>query len=379
MKKIIALLTVVGLVVWLLQPLNPLQSSALDKTIDVQHSNCGFELVNSTTAIIRDYLSAEHFIGVTSGIYQQGCGTVLVAAGFRDKLSVLPFEVDTITRIASITKPMTAVAIMQLYEQGLIELDSPLADYLTVLPKSHQAITIKQLLNHTSGVPHYSSKWDAMSFSHYNSLNEALAEIYQRPLATPPGQQYQYSSFAYTILGKVIEQVSGLSYGDYMAHYIWQPAGMTHTSLETGHTLVNKSSLYIKAGPLYVRSPYTDLSVIYPAGGVQSTAADLLKFGQAIIDNQLISRQTLELMIDAKGSLATLVGDDPYALGWSVNSDTANGTIISHSGAQPGVSAYFQIWLDKKTVAVTLSNAFGTKGSAFAMTNELGQLVVTSQ
>ena len=151
---------------------------------------------------------------------------------------------------------------------------------------------------------------------------------------------------------------------------------MENTSLESSFDLSQKSRLYIKAGNFYLRGLYTDLSLIYPAGGVQSTAEDLLKFGHAILNNELISRESLEIMIDVKHSLAPEAGDDPYGLGWSVRDYPNIGRVISHGGGHPGVSAHFQVLLDKNVVSVAISNAFGTKRSAYEIATYVGNMAL---
>jgi CubicO group peptidase (beta-lactamase class C family) len=387
LKKVL-LLILAGLIVcvfWIIEPFsfNPfhqMEKTQINSSIsyhcksdNLEH---GVSVKSSADSILEKYVLSSEFLGVSTGIYKAECGTYVGAAGYSDKREQLNFKPDTITRIASITKPMTAVAIMQLYEQGLIDLDSPVQAYLLNFPKSAKKITIRHLLRHISGVPHYSSKVDAMSFSHYPSLDEAVDSIIGRGVVGEPGAQYIYSSFGYTLLGKVIEEVSGSQFDEYLSKNIWQKAGMHNTALEISHANANKSRLYIKAGSLYIRSPYTDLSVIYPAGGVQSTAEDLLKFGEAILKDKLIARETLEMMIDVTDSLAPEAGDDPYGMGWSVYHSPQNGRIIAHGGAQPGTSAHFQIWLDKGAVSVVLSNAFGTKSSAYSLANEIGGLAL---
>ena len=139
---------------------------------------------------------------------------------------------------------------------------------------------------------------------------------------------------------------------------------MSNTSLETDEWAEDKSNLYIKIASSYIKAPSTNLSIIYPAGGLQSTSEDLLKFAKAILDNKLVKRSTLEMMIDVSDSLSPAIGDDPYGLGWTVNELPEFGTVISHSGSQPGVSAFFHIFLDKNLASVALSNAFGTKSSS---------------
>jgi len=166
-----------------------------------------------------------------------------------------------------------------------------------------------------------------------------------------------------------------MSYGDYMRKNIWDVAEMFDTSLEEDQQKYhNKSRLYLKVGDTYIKSPKNDLSIIYSAGGVQSTAKDLLKFGKAILHNKFIKRATLEMMINATDELAPSIGDDPYGFGWSVYDDPMYGTIIQHGGSQPGSSSFFSIFLDQKIVAVVLSNSFGSRQHAFNLSRDLANL-----
>ncbi|MFT5376008.1 MAG: serine beta-lactamase-like protein LACTB [Candidatus Latescibacterota bacterium] len=386
MKKIVPfILTLLSaLVFWVVEPYgnNPLYQPSLPSAKSSLDFNCATDLQDirdKANSVLDKHMLSGDFLGVSTGFFKENCGSLTVSSGYRDKRNQVEFKPNTITRIASITKTMTAVAIMQLYEKGEIDLDAPIQAYLPTFPRGTNPVTIRHILNHTSGIPHYESKFDAMSFSHYASLKLATEEVYKRGLINSPGEKYVYSSFGYTILGSVIEQVTKENFEDYLRKNIWQKSGMKNTSLEKSHLQKNKSRLYIKVGGIFIRSPYTDLSIIYPAGGVQSTVQDLLKFGKAILENQLISRKTLEIMIDASDSLAPETGDDPYGLGWSVFEHPEYGKIISHGGAQPGASAQFQILLDKNVVSVALSNAFGTKNSIRNLAFSMGKLGVSIQ
>lgn len=381
MKKIvlITLALIAGVILWLLEPYryNPFYKPdppTVKTSIDY-HCQTGLEkILYRAESVMAQYMLSEDFLGVSAGFYKNGCGSLTAAIGFSDKRNLIEFKPTTITRIASITKPMTAIAIMQLYEAGKVDIDASIQTYLPRFPQGLKTVTIRHLLSHTSGVGHYKSKLDAMSFSHYDSLKQATEEIYKRGLLSPAGEQFIYSSFGYTVLGEVIESVTKQSFEAYLQEYIWQKAGMDNTSLEKSQILQNKSRLYIKVDDIFVRSPYTDLSLIYPGGGVQSTAQDLLNFGNAILENKLVSKSTLDMMTDVRNSLAPEVGDDPYGLGWSVLEHPEYGKIISHSGAQPGVSGQFLIFLDKEVVAVALSNAFGTKNSVRSLALIMGEL-----
>ncbi len=321
------------------------------------------------------HLDEKKVLGMSAGFYAEECGFLTLSGGFKNKLSVEAFQPSTINRVASISKPITAVAVMQLHEQGLININNMVNDYLKPKRKKLEGITVLHLLNHTSGVPHYDSSLDTLSFSEYETQKEAVDEIITREFKSEPGTRFLYSSFGYTILGELIETVTDLSFGQYLKQNIFDKAGMGSTSLETQFTDFNKSRLYIKAGRLFIRSPYTDLSIIYPGGGIQSTAEDLLRFGQAIIKNTLISKRSREIMIDENTNHAN--GESWYGLGWKIIKDPVHGTILSHAGAQVGSHGQFQVYLDKKVVSVALSNAYGTKPSVVLAADELGEFAIS--
>lgn len=388
-SKVVAILLCILLpfVIWLIepfyyipfyQPLSPIQETTDFDCVD-NNTYPAENLSIKAKSLLEQSMLNEDFLGVATGIYKKGCGSYISSAGFRSKRSRLAFTNDTVSRVASITKPMTAIAIMQLVERGLLGLDTPINQYLKPLKEAiNPTITIRHLLTHTSGIRHYESKLDAISFTHYDSLLLAANEVLNKNSIAPAGEKFIYSSYGYTLLGAIIEIQTGMSYAQYMKLNIWDIAGMSDTSVEVLSTGDDKSRLYLKMGAYYLRSPYSDLSLITSAGGVQSTVSDLLKFGEAILTNKLVSAETLALMIDVSDSLAPAAGDDPYGLGWSVYLEQQNGRIISHSGSQPGASAYFKIYLDKEVVVATLSNAFGTKKSSWWLTENLAAIVMNN-
>ena len=381
---LIILVLTIG-VTWIIEPLSfnpfsqveiPEVQSEIDFKCKDSSLTLNDELESKANKIINEHMASNHFLGVTAGLYIDNCGTYVSGAGFTNKADQKRTNSNMLGRIASITKPMTAIAIMQLYEKGLIELDTPIQTYLKEFPKKAKGdITIRHLLKHTSGISHYASKWDALSFTHYPTLVNALDAFKDKELFFEPGTQYMYSSYGYTVLGAIIEKVSQMSYGDYMRKNIWDKAGMLNTSLEESKQKYNnKSRLYIKVGSTYIKSPNTDLSIIYPAGGVQSTVKDLLKFGEAVLNHKLIESTTLDMMINATDDMAPAIGDDPYGFGWAVYDDPKYGKIIQHGGTQPGTSSFFSIFLDHKIVSVVLSNSFGTRQNAFNLSRDLANL-----
>ena len=152
---------------------------------------------------------------------------------------------------------------------------------------------------------------------------------------------------------------------------------MSNTSIEKdGQDYNNKSRLYIKVSSTFIKSPKTDLSIIYSAGGVQSTAKDFLKFGEAVLNHTLVDSSTLEMMINATDELAPATGNDPYGFGWAVYDDPKYGKIIQLGGTQPGTSAFFSIYLDYKIVSTVLSNSFGSRQNAFYLSRDIAHLAL---
>ena len=383
---LIVLILTVG-VTWIIEPLSfnpfsrveiPEAKSEIDFNCEEPHLAVNSELESKANEIINEHMASNNFLGVTVGLYIENCGTYLSGAGFTDKGDQKRTNSDMLGRIASITKPMTAIAIMQLYEKGMLDLDKPIQTYIKEFPKKVKGdITIRHLLKHTSGISHYSSKWDALSFTHYPTLVNALDAFKDKELDFVPGTQYMYSSYGYTVLGAIIEKVSQMGYGEYMRKNIWDKAGMSNTSLEEDKQKYNnKSRLYLKVKSTYIKSPKTDLSIIYSAGGVQSTVKDLLKFGEAVLHNKLIESTTLEMMINATDEMAPAIGDDPYGFGWAVYDDPKYGRIIQHGGSQPGASSFFSIYIDHKIVTVVLSNSFGSRQNAFSLSRDITYLAL---
>lgn len=383
---LIVLILTVG-VTWIIEPLSfnpfsrveiPEAKSEIDFNCEEPYLAVNSELESKANEIINEHMASNNFLGVTVGLYIENCGTYLSGAGFTDKGDQKRTNSDMLGRIASITKPMTAIAIMQLYEKGMLDLDKPIQTYIKEFPKKVKGdITIRHLLKHTSGISHYSSKWDALSFTHYPTLVNALDAFKDKELDFVPGTQYMYSSYGYTVLGAIIEKVSQMGYGEYMRKNIWDKAGMSNTSLEEDKQKYNnKSRLYLKVKSTYIKSPKTDLSIIYSAGGVQSTVKDLLKFGEAVLHNKLIESTTLEMMINATDEMAPAIGDDPYGFGWAVYDDPKYGRIIQHGGTQPGASSFFSIYIDHKIVTVVLSNSFGSRQNAFSLSRDITYLAL---
>lgn len=299
-------------------------------------------------------------VGIAAGFSINGEIKWCDAAGFRNADSKIAFDTATITRIASITKTMTAVAIMQLYEQGKLRLDEPIQTYLPNFPKKKEGeITIRNLLEHSSGIDGYKNAKEQENKIYYPTLSDAVSIFKDRDLVAAPGKTFHYSTYGYVLLGLIIEKVSGMRFASYLKANIWERAQMSKTGIESGdNVLANKSSLYHKNSRGKISAAdITDLSDRVPGGGVYSTVTDSLKFGDAVLNSTLIKESTFKMMVENSNLKKEGNG---YGLGWYLYGKNPDyGYVYGHNGSQTGASTFLMLLPEYKTTVVVLSNTSG--------------------
>ena len=167
--------------------------------------------------------------------------------GLADVENGVPATADTVYRIASISKTMTATAVMQLVERGRVSLDDPIQKYVPSFPdKGGLTITLREILTHTSGIRHYKAG-EMESLTPYDSVADAIRIFKDDPLLFTPGTKYSYSTYAYNLLEGVVESASGLTFEAYLQEHVWNPAGMAHTYLEHPQTIVAHRARAVRA------------------------------------------------------------------------------------------------------------------------------------
>lgn len=273
---------------------------------------------------------------------------------------------DTPFPLGSISKSFTALAIMQRVEAGQLRLDDAISTHLPAFADGPgQAITLRQLLSHTSG---YSTLQ-----GNENRLGQDIGEdVLQRQVeqiagwtpAKPPGQSWAYSNANYLILGAVIERVTGRSYADYIQTEILDPLGMSRSFVADGSTRPEMVAAHLPwfGGRWALRSRETD-RLNAPAGGVIASARDVAVYLGMMMNQQddLISAEHKALMMRPASEVAPF-----YGLGWYV--DTTNQT-VSHTGLIPGIETLAIMRPAEGQAAVVLVNASG--GLGFGETYDL--------
>lgn len=307
---------------------------------------------------IRQLAGKKDNVGISAGYSIKGEIKWVNSAGYLCAESDVPFASNTLTRIASIAKSFTSVAIMQMVEREQIGLNTAIENYLKNLPEDKKRITVKQLLAHTSGISQYQGEKEIENDIHYGDLEAAMSVFIQRPLLFAPGTKYYYSTYGYVMLGRIIEEVSGISYQEYMQKNIFDVAQMQNTGVEwINEEYQNKSCLYHHNGRKAKPGKQNNLSNRIPGGGFYSSLEDVLKFGNALLEEKFITEETLELMIQAE---PVEYDGNKYALGWYLYGPPPNeNLVIGHSGGQTGCTSQLMIVPKSKTVVVVLSNTSG--------------------
>ncbi|AXT19452.1 class A beta-lactamase-related serine hydrolase [Flavobacteriaceae bacterium AU392] len=331
----------------------------------------------ASNVLIENLVKEKKVVGVSAGYSVNGDILWKSAAGFADQDKGKEFKTDTEVRTASIAKSMTAIAVMQLVEQDLIDINLPIDTYISeFIQKAKIKITTKHILTHTSGIDDYKNIKEIENKVNYESLLDAYEVFKDRKLRFEPGTQYYYTSYGYVVLGLLIEKVSGLSFETYMQKHIWDKANMTNTGIEKLESKrENTASLYRRDRKEKLKSSkVNNLSNRIPGGGFYSTVNDLIKFGNALLNNTLVNENTIKLMTEHH-SLEKV--NNSYGFGFFLYGKHPNeGSIYGHNGAQTGTSTQLFIIPGRKTVVVTVSN---TSGAGKEVSTVAGNLIGISQ
>jgi CubicO group peptidase (beta-lactamase class C family) len=220
-------------------------------------------------------------------IFGKGWGMANIADGF-------PFTPDTPIDLASLTKQFTAVAILILYERDSLDLDMKIVDHFPQFSTAWSEVTVHHLLTHQSGIPNY-TEFVPESEEGYNGLTNQLAldlVLQDSSLEFPPGEQTLYSNTGYLIMAMLVEEISKMSYSDFLEQTIFDPLNMHSTFVhdETSVRPPNTALPYDDDNGLYDYEWYT-----YGAGGIHSTLKDMYKWDQALYTDDIIRQSTLQL------------------------------------------------------------------------------------
>ncbi len=304
-----------------------------------------------------DQVVTEHNIpSLSAGILVDGELIWTDAAGFANKENQVEATTETLYRIGSISKVITTVLVFRLVESGKLNLEDPVQKYIPDYPIDKKGpIKVIHLLSHTSGIDHYRGK-ETRSFEHYSNLRDASRLFENRNLKFKPGTKYQYSSYGFTLLGAVIEAATGISYHANLKELVLDKAGMRSTFIEDRTDIKpGQAKLYKKKGNEVIPDVDNDLSNIYPAGGLVSTATDLLLFFESWRNGKLISAENVQKMVQVLEYNGDVLNENA-GLGWNIWKHDKYGWVCHRIGGQSGTSTLLISYRDQGVTVALLSN-----------------------
>jgi len=288
-------------------------------------------------------------------------GKVLLRKGYGQASVELkvPVSPDMVFRIGSMTKQFTAVGILLLAEEGRVDLQAPISRYLAKTPSSWAKITVEMLLNHTSGLPSYTSDPAFDQHLREDFTPERLLETFviPKPLDFEPGTAQRYTNTGFYLLGLILEKVTGQSWDAFLNARIFSPLGMAHTRLGKETDLIPGLVAGYTAGP--VPAPYLSMTQPGAAGALVSTVDDLATWTQALHGGKVLKPGSLARMI----APTHLLNGQTLPYGFGIASETLNGRrLIGHGGGINGFVCLMLADPEKGSLAVILNNTDQPKG-----------------
>ncbi|MEM6539274.1 MAG: serine hydrolase domain-containing protein [Pseudomonadota bacterium] len=290
------------------------------------------------------------------------------AFGTRNYSTNAQMQDDSLFELASVSKPFTSMAVLMLVQEGLIDLDDPLEEYISGL--EYEGVTIRHLLTHTSGVPDYmavmSEHWDKTKVA-TNADAIAYLKQYRPEILFAPGEKYKYSNTGYLLLASIVEAVTDQDFADFLRQRIFEPLEMTDTDIReytewdtndrfaVGSKKNEETGKHARAVDTSGETYAVWLGGRYGPGRVSSTVDDLLKWDRSLYTEKLVSRDLLA----AAFTKPVLNDGEPsdYGFGWSIDEENAGlGKIVSHTGGNPGISTVLLRCIETDMTAIVLNN-----------------------
>ena len=308
------------------------------------------------------FMAKSNLPGISIAVVENGEYAWSKGFGMADLETLAPATSQTLYRLASISKPITAAAAMVLYERGKLDLDAPIQKYCPAFPKKEAPITTRQLLGHLGGIRHDRTHSfddpEIINTKHVdNPISGGLDYFKDDPLVALPGTKFSYSTNGYTVVGCVIEGASGTKYVDFVRENVLRPAGMTHTRVDDYSAIIpSRTRFYSKdRSGTVINSRFVDIGFKTAGDGWLSSAEDMAKFEAAMLNDRLMTRATRNLMWTPQ---KTSDGKQtPYGIGWATDDDFPH--TVSHGGGEWGTSTFIMMAPEQRAGLVVLINLNG--------------------
>lgn len=316
--------------------------------------------IEKIDSFVREKMKSKNIPGLSLAVVRDGKLILAKGYGMANLELSVPAAEKTVYHLASITKTFTAIATMMLVEEGKISLEDPISKHLSDLPEAWRPVTVRHLLNHTSGIS---------SLAHHKKIPcpvgkderdytraDALKEVACLPLDFAPGERWSYGDTGYHLLGMLIEKVSAMDYEQVLRTRIFTPLGMRDTRLNSYTELIlNRADGY---SPHEGRFRNARLSPLFEFAnaGLVSTVLDMAKLDAALYGEKLLKRATLEQMwTNANLNNGEIV--QSYGLGFGLTPFRGRRRVGHSGGGGFGFSTTITRLIDDKVTVIVLTNA----------------------
>ena len=315
----------------------------------------GMTRADNVDDCLKGEMAKRHIPGLSVAVVQDGKVVKSQGYGLANVELSVPATPDTVYLLASISKQFTAVGVLLLAQDGKVGLDDGVGKYLTGLPLSWRGITVRELLNQTSGLPEWVPDPNKDPLLKTYTLAEIARRAAAKPLAFTPGTQFKYSNTNYNLLAGVIEKAGHRSYGEFLHLRLFKPLGMDATGVSDPEKITKgRAAGYVRVGgKLFNNTLVYGPSILAGAGGLQSTVGDLAKWEAALTEGRVLPPPIVAQMWTPPALPSG--AHTGYGMGWL--SQVVNGhRLVWHNGSLPGAMGFLGHFPEDHLTVILLSN-----------------------
>ena len=280
------------------------------------------------------------------------------AFGYADMENQAKLSIYSKFRMGSVSKLLTSLAVGRLYQEGKLDLDAPVQQYVPDYPVKKYPITSRQLAGHVSGIRHYRNGDPLDIPVNYKNVKEGLSIFKDDTLLFKPGTKYQYSTFGYSLLSAVIEGAAHMPFLSYMQDSIFLPFGMTHTVADINDSIIPyRVRFYEHEGKKLLNAALVNNSYKWAGGGFLSTPYDLVNMIRGLLNHKVLYDKTLELLFtpqNLENGTSTNVG-----IAWRINKTKSGETYIHHGGLIHGGRTFVLFYPESGYIFAVTANISG--------------------
>lgn len=313
------------------------------------------EAVEQAREVVARLMLENGFPGVSVAVGANGEVVWSEGFGYADLEQRVPVWPHSRFRIGSVSKPLTAAAIGLLHEQGRLDLDVPVQQYVPSFPEKKYPITIRQLAGHLAGIRHYKGE-EFLLNRRFDSVLAGLSIFADDPLLHPPGSKFAYSSYGWNLISAAIEGASGEAFLSFMHNHVFGPLGMTETTADWNENIIFRRVRFYerRSDGKLTNAAYVDNSSKWAGGGFLSTPEDLVRFALAHLGDRFLKAETVSLLFTSQ---KTDSGEETgYGIGWRITQDEKGRRVVSHGGGSVGGTSVLLLYPDTGVAVAMTTN-----------------------